>query len=153
MINDEYFLAALRLAAGMDPMPGHVSAAARDVYGLRVPQAVTANPADHGGGRAARSGAPDRDDGSHLVRFVTDGLTFDLEVTVGDGLIDVAGQIFPDPGEGAAIDVRTPHLTLTRQVAQDGRFAATGLPPGWLSIVCHRPGHAPVQTRWVRIRT
>ncbi|NUT45355.1 MAG: hypothetical protein HOV86_35720 [Thermoactinospora sp.] len=147
MINDEYFLAALRLAAGMDPMPGHVSAAARDAYALRVPQAVTASPADHAGGNAARG-----DDGSHLVRFVTDGLTFDLEVTVGDGLIDVAGHITPDPGDGAVIDVRTPHLTLTRRVAQTGQFAATGLPPGWLSVVCHRPGHAPVQTRWVRIR-
>ncbi|MEV4394314.1 hypothetical protein [Nonomuraea sp. NPDC049607] len=152
MINDEYFLAALRLAAGMDPMPGHVSASAREIYGLRVPHAVTADPADPAEGRASRSVAADLDDGAQLVRFVTDGLTFDLEVTVGDGLIDVAGQIFPDPGEDSVVDVRTPHLTLTRQVAHNGRFAVTGLPPGWLSVVCHRPGHAPVQTRWVRIR-
>ncbi|MBF8187891.1 hypothetical protein ITP53_19550 [Nonomuraea sp. K274] len=150
MINDEYFLAALRLAAGTDPIPGHVSAAARDVYGLRVPGAVTAAPAEC---PAIRAGSGSRgDDGSHLVRFVAAGLTFDLEVTVGDGLIDVAGHVFPYPGEGALVDVRTPHLTLTRRIAHNGHFIATGLPPGWLSVVCHRPGYAPVQTRWVRIR-
>ncbi|MEU8249983.1 hypothetical protein [Nonomuraea sp. NPDC048916] len=147
MINDEYFLAALRLAAGNDPIPGHVSAAARDAYGLRVPQAVTAAPAECAAPHGVRG-----TDGCHLVRFVAAGLTFDLEVTVGDGLIDVAGQVVPHPGEGTHVDVRTPHLTLTRRLARTGQFAATGLPPGWLSVVCHRPGHAPVQTRWVRIR-
>ncbi|MGN9841638.1 hypothetical protein ACTMTI_26280 [Nonomuraea sp. H19] len=150
MINDEYFLAALRLAAGNDPIPSHVSTAAREVYGLRVPRAVTAAPAEFA---AIHTNAGARgDDGSHLVRFVAAGLTFDLEVTVGDGLIDVAGQVFPYPGEDALVDVRTPHLTLTRRIADNGHFVATGLPPGWLSVVCHRPGHAPIQTRWVRIR-
>ncbi|GAA2305373.1 hypothetical protein GCM10010149_63970 [Nonomuraea roseoviolacea subsp. roseoviolacea] len=147
MINEEYFLAALRLAAGHDPLPEHVSAAARDAYGLRVPQAVTAVPAECPASREVRSS-----DGCKMVRFVAAGLTFDLEVTVGDGLIDVAGQIVPHPGEGSHVDVRTPHLTLTRRLARTGHFAATGLPPGWLSVVCHRPGQPPVQTRWVRIR-
>jgi hypothetical protein len=152
MINDEYFLAALRLAAGLDPMPAHVSTAARDLYGLRVPTAVTAAPAECAGAHGARGAPSTRDDDPHLVRFVADGLTFDLEITVGDGLLDVAGHVTPDPGEGAVIDVRTPHLTLTRRVAHTGQFAATGLPPGWLSVVCRRPGHTPIQTRWVRLR-
>ncbi|TDD43209.1 hypothetical protein E1286_29295 [Nonomuraea terrae] len=147
MINDEYFLAALRLATGNDPIPGHVSAAARDAFGLRVPHSVTAGPAECSAVRGDRD-----DDGSHLVRFVAAGLTFDLEVSEGDGLIDVAGLISPYPGEGALVDVRTPHLTLTRRIAHTGHFAATGLPPGWISVVCHRPGQAPVQTTWVRIR-
>ncbi|MCK2217710.1 hypothetical protein MF672_028530 [Actinomadura sp. ATCC 31491] len=151
MINDEYFLAALRLTAGTDPIPAHVSAAAREVYGLRIAGSVTAAPVAESAAIRTSSGTRG-DDGSHLVRFVAAGLTFDLEVTVGDGLIDVAGQVLPHPGEGALVDVRTPHLTLTRRVGQHGHFAATGLPPGWLSVVCHRPGHAPVQTRWVRIR-
>ncbi|MEV4803839.1 hypothetical protein AB0K18_27875 [Nonomuraea sp. NPDC049421] len=148
MINDEYFLAALRLGAGNDPIPGHVSAAARDAYRLRVPMAVTA--AAHAESATIRSVR--EDDSSHLVRFIAAGLTFDLEVTEGDGLIDVAGHISPYPGEGALVDVRSPHLTLTRRIAPTGHFVATGLPPGWLSVVCHRPGHAPVQTTWVRIR-
>ncbi|MFC7583181.1 hypothetical protein ACFQYP_04840 [Nonomuraea antimicrobica] len=90
MINDEYFLAALRLASGNDPIPQHVSAAARDAYRLRVPLAVTAVHAESSTIRSVRD-----DDNSHLVRFVADGLTFDLEVTEGDGLIDVAGHISP----------------------------------------------------------
>ncbi|MFI7637556.1 hypothetical protein [Nonomuraea sp. NPDC049400] len=147
MINDEYFLAALRLASGNDPIPGHVSAAARDAYGLRVPGAVTAAP-----GECAAAGGVRDGEGCHLVRFVTADLTFDLEVTIGDGLIDVAGHISPNPGEGALIDVKTPHLTLTRRISLTGEFAVTGLPPGWLSVVCHRVGQNPVQTRWVRIR-
>ncbi|MEW9553170.1 hypothetical protein [Nonomuraea sp. NPDC050783] len=151
MINDEYFLAALRLAAGGDPMPAHVSVAAREVYGLRITRSVTAAPVAEAAAIRTSSGTRG-DDGSHLVRFVADGLTFDLEVTVGDGLIDVAGQVSPYPGADALVDVRTPHLTLTRRVSGGGHFAATGLPPGWLSVVCHRPGHAAVQTRWVRIR-
>ncbi|MEV0619233.1 hypothetical protein AB0I81_38360 [Nonomuraea sp. NPDC050404] len=147
MINDEYFLAALRLATGNDPIPRHVSTAARDAYRLRIPQAMTAAHAESAAIRSVRD-----DDNSHLVRFVAAGLTFDLEVTEGDGLIDVAGHISPYPGEGALVDVRSPHLTLTRRIAHNGQFAATGLPPGWLSVVCHRPGHAPIQTTWVRIR-
>ncbi|TYB51946.1 hypothetical protein FXF51_52195 [Nonomuraea sp. PA05] len=146
MINDEYFLAALRLASGNDPIPSQVSAAARDAWRLRIPQAVTAAH------EAATIRSMRADDSSHLVRFVSAGLTFDLEVTEGDGLIDVAGHISPYPGEGALVDVRSPHLTLTRRIAHTGHFVATGLPPGWLSVVCHRPGHAPIQTTWVRIR-
>ncbi|MFC5822844.1 hypothetical protein [Nonomuraea insulae] len=147
MINDEYFLAALRLASGNDPIPMQVSAAARDAYRLLVPEAATAAYAESATIRSVRD-----DDSSHLVRFIAAGLTFDLEVTEGDGLIDVAGHISPYPGEGALVDVRSPNLTLTRRIAHTGHFAATGLPPGWLSVVCHRPGHAPIQTTWVRIR-
>ncbi|GAA4504928.1 MULTISPECIES: hypothetical protein [Nonomuraea] len=147
MIDDEYFLAALRLASGHDPVPAYVSTAARQAFALRVPHAVTALPTGYTAARGVRGA-----EGPQLVRFVTEGLTFDLEVTIGDGLIDVAGQVSPPPGEGCHVDVRTPHLTLTRPVATTGQFAATGLPPGWLSVVCHRPGHAPVQTRWVRVR-
>ncbi|MFG2077622.1 hypothetical protein SAMN05421874_13126 [Nonomuraea maritima] len=147
MINDEYFLAALRLSSGHDPIPRHVSATAREAFALRVPHALTAAPAECSAVRGVRD-----DDGSHLVRFVAAGLTFDLEVTEGDGLIDVAGLVSPYPGDDSLVDVRTPHMTLTRRIGPTGHFAVTGLPPGWISVVCHRPGLAPVQTTWVRIR-
>ncbi|NRQ31087.1 hypothetical protein HII36_04455 [Nonomuraea sp. NN258] len=147
MSDDEYFLAALRLAAGHDPIPDHVSLSGRDVYGLRIPQARTATPAE----AAATSGVRGPH-GSHLVRFQLSGFLFDLEVTVGDGLIDVAGHVSPLPEEGTHVDVRTPHLTLSRRLQETGQFAVTGLPPGWLSVVCYRPGRAPVQSKWVRIR-
>lgn len=147
MSHDDYLLAALRMAAGNDPVPSHVSAAARDAYALRVPHAVTATPVE-----GTVSGGVRDAGGPRLIRFSANDLAFDLEVSIGDGLIDIAGQVVPPPGEGSHVDIRTPHLTLTRRVAHTGQFAATGLPPGWLSVVCHRPGQPPVQTRWVRIR-
>ncbi|MGV9539568.1 hypothetical protein ACWDR9_38730, partial [Streptosporangium sandarakinum] len=36
-IDDESLIAALRLAAGRDPVPGHVPATARAAFGLRLP--------------------------------------------------------------------------------------------------------------------
>ncbi|GAA3101885.1 hypothetical protein [Nonomuraea salmonea] len=150
MINDEYFLAALRLGAGNDPIPGHVSAAARDAYRLRVPMAVTA--AAHAESATIRSVRDD--DSSHLVRFIAAGLTFDLEVTEGDGLIDVAGHISPYPGEGALVDVRSPHLTLTRRIAPHrplrrhgvaARLAERGVPPaGPRTRTDHMGAHPPL---------
>ncbi|MET9336550.1 MULTISPECIES: hypothetical protein [unclassified Nonomuraea] len=147
MINDEYLLAALRIAAGHDPIPAHVSAAARDAYSLRLAEVVTAGPVECAPTRGTRDA-----DGARMVRFATADLSFDLEVTIGDGLIDVAGRVSPHPGDGATVDIRTPHLTVSRDLRETGQFAATGLPPGWFSVVCHRPGHHPVATGWVRIR-
>jgi hypothetical protein len=147
MINDAYLMAALRLTLGHDPIPPQVSAAARNAYRLRVPKAEIAAHVESASIRSVRD-----DDSSHLVRFIAAGHTFELEVTEGDGLIDVAGHISPYPGEGALVDVKSPHMILTGRISHTGHFVATGLPPGWLSVVCHRPGHAPIQTTWVRIR-
>ncbi|MFD9939756.1 hypothetical protein ACFWYW_03885 [Nonomuraea sp. NPDC059023] len=147
MSNDDYLLAAIRLAAGNDPVPNHVSAAASEAYSLRIPHVVTAASIECVAMRTVRGVA-----GPTTVRFATDDVTFDLELTVNDGLIDVAGQILPYPGEGSHVDVRTPHMTMSRRLAGTGQFAVTGMPPGWFNVVCHRPGKAPVATRWLRIR-
>lgn len=147
MINNDYLLAAIKLASGNDPVPSHVSAAARDAYGLRIPNVVTAASVECVAARGVRGV-----EGPHTIRFATDDLTFDLELTVSDGLIDVAGQVLPCPGEGSYVDVRTPHMTMSRRLAGTGQFAVTGMPPGWFNVVCYRPDHPPVATRWLRIR-
>ncbi|MFI6504369.1 hypothetical protein [Nonomuraea typhae] len=147
MSNEDYLLAAIRLAAGNDAVPAHVSEAAREAYSLRVPHVVTAATVECVTMRNVR-GVP----GPHTIRFATDDFAFDLEFTVNDGLIDVAGQILPYPGEGSHVDVRTPHMTMNRRLAGTGQFAVTGMPPGWFNVVCHRPGKPPVATRWLRIR-
>jgi len=147
MIDDEYLLASLRTAAGHDPMPAHVAASSRDLYTLRLVRADTANPLECAANRGVRGGA-----GPRMVRFATEELLFEFEVTIGDGLIDLSGHISPHPGQDATVEIRTPHLTVIRSPAGGGQFAATGLPPGWFSVVCHRPGLHPVATRWVRIR-
>ncbi|WP_228646599.1 carboxypeptidase-like regulatory domain-containing protein [Microtetraspora sp. AC03309] len=143
----DYLLAALRMAAGVDPVPGRVSDAARDAYSLRLPGGVVAAPYEIGAAVGARS---EGDPAMH--RFGADGITLDVEVTVTDGRLDVAGQVSPAPGPGARVEVRTPGAGETRIPSESGHFAVAGLPSGWISVVCHRPGLAPVATRWLHVR-
>ncbi|MEV7965599.1 hypothetical protein AB0O34_06395 [Sphaerisporangium sp. NPDC088356] len=160
MTDDEYVLAALRIAAGADPVPARVSTDARAVYGLRLPGAVTAGPVGvpSSAGTGARPPSGIRSDGCpadgepRLLRFAAGGVTIDVEITVCDSHIDLAGQVQPAPGKGARVEIRTPHVSKIRFPSESGEFATTGLPHGWLSVVCHRPGNPPVATRWQCVR-
>ncbi|WP_327046946.1 hypothetical protein OG320_03335 [Microbispora sp. NBC_01189] len=96
--------------------------------------------------------ADDRDTPAHVRRFSAAGLVIDLETTIAGGRMEVAGQVSPAPGPDARIEVRTPHVGKVRVLSETGHFAVTGLPPGWVSVVCHRPGRPPVFTRWLRVR-
>ncbi|GII79842.1 hypothetical protein Sru01_48240 [Sphaerisporangium rufum] len=173
--DEAYLLAALRMAAGTDPVPPGVAADARAAYALRLPGGVTAVPLPRATGRpGARSGArrepPARPPGGagergappgrpragenepRLVSFAGGGLAIDVEITVCDGHLDVAGQVRPALPAGSRIEIRTPRLSEVRFPAGSGEFAATGLPHGWLSVACHRPGQATVATRWLCVR-
>ncbi|GII27605.1 hypothetical protein [Planotetraspora mira] len=171
-MRDEYLLAALRMAAGADPVPGRVSADARAAFHLRLPGGIVATPVEISGPRGARSGggAPDipEDEGPGVRRFAVTGLTIDVEAVVADGRLEVAGQVSPasgaetdarpdsgpsaEPGTGWQVEIRTSHLSKTRDLSENGRFAVGGLPTGWVSVVCHRPGEPPVSTRWMHVR-
>ncbi|MEV7013511.1 hypothetical protein [Streptosporangium sp. NPDC051022] len=146
-IDDESLVAALRLTAGRDPVPAHVSASARAAFGLRLPGASTALPVAVPAPLGVRSAEEGR-----LLRFTAAELTVELEITSVDGLVDLAGQVSPLPEAGTTVEVRTPHLTQSREVSATGQFAVTGLPPGWFSVVCRRPEECPVVTSWTRIR-
>ncbi|MBB4916321.1 hypothetical protein [Streptosporangium saharense] len=146
-IDDESLVAALRLAAGRDPVPAHVLAEARAAFALRVPGASTAAPVATAVPAGVRSSEEAR-----LLRFTVGALVVELEIVPVDGLVDLAGQVSPLPEAGTTVEVRTPHLTESREVSATGQFAVTGLPPGWFSVVCRRPGHGPVVTSWTRIR-
>ncbi|GAB3140678.1 hypothetical protein [Microbispora hainanensis] len=190
-MKEEYLLAALRMGAGADPVPEGVSAAARAVFGLRVPGGVPAGPVDlpvsPGARSAADSGTAQAEraqpETAHagtaqdettrpgtaqagtaqagtaqtgtaqagVRRFSADGLVIDVETTVTEGRMEVAGQVSPAPGPDATIEVRTPHIAKVRTPSGSGHFAVAGLPPGWVSVVCHRPGHPPVFTRWIHV--
>jgi hypothetical protein len=152
MTDETYLLAALRLGAGVDPAPLSVSAAARAAYALRLPGAVTAQPVPLPRPAGARAPAEPR-----LHRFRAPGLTIDVELTYAEGRVDVAGQVTPSGhdaglGGGSRIEIRTLYERWTRIPTETGYFAATGLPIGWLSIACHRPGHPIVATRWLHTR-
>ncbi|MEU6427663.1 hypothetical protein ABZ860_17385 [Microbispora sp. NPDC046973] len=160
-MREEYLLAALRMGAGADPVPEGVSAAARAVFGLRVPGGVPAGPVDLPVPPGARSSpaAGTTQTGTTQTgaaqagvrRFSADGLVIDVETAVAGGRMEVAGQVSPAPGPDARIEVRTPHISKVRVPSGSGHFAVAGLPPGWVSVVCHRPGHPPVFTRWVHV--
>jgi hypothetical protein len=157
--DEEHLLAALRIAAGTDPMPGRVHSDARAAYVLRLPGAVTAAPVPAGAGSSAtgarsnvRSGGLPADEEPRLMRFAAGGLTIDVEITVCDSHLDLAGQVQPAPGKGARVEIRTPYVSKIRFPSESGEFATTGLPHGWLSVVCHRPDAAPVATRWQCVR-
>ncbi|MFI7029320.1 hypothetical protein ACIBK1_11520 [Microbispora rosea] len=190
-MREEYLLAALRMGAGADPVPEGVSAAARAVFGLRVPGGVPAGPVDlpvpPGTRSSAEAGAAQTEAGqteaveagtaqtgtaqtraaqtgaaqtraaqtgaaqAGVRRFSADGLVIDVETAVIGGRMEVAGQVSPTPGPDARIEVRTPHIAKVRIPSGSGHFAVAGLPPGWLSVVCHRPGHPPVFTRWIHV--
>ncbi|ETK32234.1 hypothetical protein [Microbispora sp. ATCC PTA-5024] len=166
-MRDEYLLAALRMGAGADPVPGRVSAAARAAFALRLPGGVAADEVAvavppgarsaelprQGGSAAPRLGAADgAPDAPGFHRFTAAGLTIDVETSVVEGRLEVAGQISPWPGPDARVEVRTPHVGKVRSPSGSGHFAVSGLPPGWVSVVCHRPGLPPVFTRWVHVR-
>lgn len=164
MADDEFLLAALRIAAGADPMPARVLTDANAVYGLRLPGSVTAGPvrlpAETEAGSWSPSGVRSTshahgcsgDGEPRLLRFAADGLTIDVEIMVCDSHIDLAGQVHPAPGKGARVEIRTPHISKIRFPSETGEFATTGLPHGWLSVVCHRPDDPPVATTWQCIR-
>ncbi len=147
---DEYLLAALRIAAGTDPVPDRVSADARSVFALHLPGGIAAVPLATAAGEGARSAQPHERPRAH--RYAAAGLTIDIEPVVAAGRVDVAGQISPAPGAGSLVEVRTPHVSDSRVPSEGGRFVVTGLPAGWISVVCHRPGHPPVFTRWTHVR-
>ncbi|GAA0911797.1 hypothetical protein [Nonomuraea longicatena] len=150
MNDDAYLIAALRLASGDDPIPARVSRAARELYSLRVPDVVTADDVDTTVTWKVRSVSGD--DGMRLLRFAAKEYVLDLEVSADDGLINVAGQVTPHPGAGSLVDVRTPSATASRGLSATGQFACAGLPPGWVHVICYRPGQPPLATRWLRVR-
>ncbi|GIH28998.1 hypothetical protein Aph01nite_73080 [Acrocarpospora phusangensis] len=142
-----YVLASMRLAAGADPVPGRVTADAVAAFALRLPGSVIAAPTDVAAASGARSGSePQRH------RFTTGTLTIDIELTLTGGRLEVAGHLTPAPSPDTWIEIRTPHISKIRVPSPDGQFAATGLPPGWLSLVYHHPENPPVATRWLRAR-
>ncbi|GAA0965872.1 hypothetical protein GCM10009555_006340 [Acrocarpospora macrocephala] len=137
----------MRLASGADPIPSRVTADALAAFTLRLPGSIIATPTDVAAASGARSGGePQRH------RFTTETLTIDVELTHTNGRLEVAGHLTPTPTPDSWIEIRTPHVSKIRVPSPDGHFAATGLPPGWLSLVYHHPENPAIATRWLRAR-
>ncbi|MBO3749023.1 hypothetical protein J5X84_23345 [Streptosporangiaceae bacterium NEAU-GS5] len=147
-MSDELLVAAMRIAAGVDPVPAAVSADACAALGLQLPGSILAAPVPAEPGSGTRSLLS----GTEFHRFAADGLTLTVEFELDAGLLRVSGQVTPPPGPGAWIEIRTPHLGKTRAPSDAGGYAVTSIPIGWLSVACHRPPDPPVVTRWILAR-
>ncbi len=178
VIDDVYLLAALRLAAGTDPAPAAVGADAEAAWALRLPGATTAQPVPLPGGVGARSGDEPRlvrftsDEVTIEVEFAFCDGRVDVAGQVraapefdrrddsgmasdgtGPGAARPAGEGDSSEGDvGSTVEIRTLRDSEVRIPSRTGHFAATGLPPGWLSVAWHRPGRPPVATRWLCVR-
>ncbi|RJL34388.1 hypothetical protein [Bailinhaonella thermotolerans] len=146
MTPEEGLLAALRIAVGTDPVPEHVRESAEAAFAFHIPGAVLAEPLP----RCRTAGASRGDPGSQLMRFEAAGSVIEVELTPHGDRVDLAGRL--TPAGPAEAEIRTTETTLRRTLTPTGQFAATGLSPGWLSVVCHPPTGTPITTPWIRTR-
>jgi hypothetical protein len=152
--------------AEIDPVPAHVIAAAdaavevvaawRDLdavgsagYGPLL--GVVTDTALAGVASGVRSGG-----GPRLVTFGpaagadTDGRCVEVEVGMEPaGTLRLVGIVVPaGPGE---LEVRSPGGAFRVPVDELGRFRATGVPAGSLSLVLHYPGQQAIPTDWITV--
>lgn len=154
--GDDVLLSELQGAlATLDPVPGHVVAAAKACLTWRHVDAELAElvadtaiqPAD-----AARTGSQESGNATapRLLTFEAPGLTVEVEVTEQGRQRRLQGQLVP-PGS-AEIEVRWQGGSISSQANSTGLFAAGPVPAGPVSIACDRHGGAgPVVTSWLTI--
>jgi hypothetical protein len=150
--DDEGLLAELRgAAARFDAPPAAVLDAARASLTWRTIDAELAALAfDSAVDRAAtpvRSG-----DGPRLLSFNAPGLTVDLEVSPVGPRRHLVGQLVPP--QRARVDVRHRDGITSVDADELGRFTATSISAGPVSLRCHlagSPSGPAVVTEWLAI--
>jgi hypothetical protein len=135
-----------KLFAASEPVPASLIQAANEAISWRDPD-----------GELARLAAEPASEPSHLrggqprlMTFRSGGVVVDLEVSAEDGSVRLLGEL--DPPRAAGITAEWPGGRLTMQADGHGRFAAQGLPKGWIRLVIDigpAPG-GPVVTEWFR---
>lgn len=149
--GDRALLAELgRALDRYDPAPAWLQDLARLSYGLRavdleVAELVADSQVDR---PAAAVRAATVTDEPRLLSFETAGLLLDVQVSPGPVGTDLVGQLVPPAP--AAVDIRRPgHTTVTVTADAGGRFTATGLQPGPVSLVCRWPGSGGLVSPWL----
>jgi hypothetical protein len=145
--SEEELGSALReLLAAADPVPAASLAAASHTLAWRDPDAalaeLTSDLTEDATVGSVR-GTPPR-----LLTFTTGAVTIDLEVTAEGGRVRLLGQLVPTGPAGVVVEHPTGSTATTAD--ELGRFAAEGLPPGWLRVVVDQPGPPPARshTEW-----
>lgn len=135
--------------AEIDPVPPHVVAAARAAIAWRNIDSELAElieDTELTPATGVRSGAAPR-----LVTFEADTLTVEVEIAeTGDQRCLMGQMVPPSAGE---VEIRNAERTQVVEADDLGRFSASDVPPGPVSLVCRLKGTAerPVVTSWIVI--
>ncbi|SEG14949.1 hypothetical protein SAMN04489712_103399 [Thermomonospora echinospora] len=129
-----------------DPPPESVPAAARAAFRLREPDAALAGLVRDGDDEALPAL---RGDGTRLLVFAGGGLTVEVEVTGGEQVYQIAGQLLP-PAH-ARVRVRHTDGELDGRAGPAGQFVVDGVPAGLISLLFRLPDDSSVVTSWIRL--
>jgi hypothetical protein len=141
-----------RAAARLDPVPPELIQAATDAFAFRdldaeLAELVFDSLLDADPATLVRGAADHR-----LVSFKTAGLTIDIEVAGDGSQRQLMGQIVP-PGP-ATVEIRHRDGVSTTEADELGRFSASALPAGPVSLRLRQAAGQPrpaVVTGWLSI--
>ncbi len=150
--DDDALLAELGgLFARVDPIPAEVTLAARSALAWRSMDADLAELLhDSALETEPLAGVRGTGGGWRMLTFETpDGLSIEIEITVERSKRSLMGQIVP-PGP-ARVLVRFPGADIPTSADDLGRFQATDLRPGPISLRCELTDGRAIETGWVTI--
>lgn len=150
--DDDALLAELGgLFARVDPVPAEVTLAARSALAWRRMDAELAELLHDSALEAEPlAGVRGTRSGWRTLTFETsDGLSIEIEVTGERSKRSLMGQIVP-PGP-ARIVVRLPGADIATRADDLGRFQASDLRPGPVSVRCELSDGRAIETGWVTI--
>jgi hypothetical protein len=150
MTSDHALLIQLgSIFQSVDPVPPDVIDMARACLSWRDPDVALARLVSdslvHSAQVRTRRAA-----GPRLLTFEADGLVIEVEVAADGNTRRLLGQLVPPTR--ASVVVRWANSQVETKADDIGRFSASGIPAGPVSLSCTRAGTTqPVTTSWVRI--
>lgn len=150
--TDDALLAELAsLLARVDPVPDHVTLAARSALAWRTMDAELAELLHDSALEAEPlAGVRSTSGGWRALTFETpDGIAVEVEVAVERSKRTIIGQLIP-PGRAKVI-IRFPGAEFPVTADELGRFQANGLRAGPVSLRCEFTDGRAIETGWVTI--
>ena len=146
--EDLELLAALGAAWDqVDPVPATVLEAARGAFAWRD---IDAELAELVLDTRLEEAAVRSVDGPRLLTFEAGGLTVEVEVAVTSGGRSIVGQLVPPQAATVTIRCNGPDRVVDADAL--GRFSATAVPPGPVSMLCRAStGGVAHATSWITI--
>ncbi len=149
--DDDALLEELaKLLGRVDPIPPEATLAARSALAWRNIDAELAELLRDSALEPELAGVRSTGGGWRTLTFETpDGIAIEVEVAVERSKRSIVGQIVP-PGP-ARVVLRFPGADLSLETDELGRFQATGVRPGPVSLRCELADGNAIETGWVTI--